>query len=65
MVPPIKESRPRVYLTGPQVRQRYGGRSASWLDNRSRDPNFPKPIYIGRRRFYALDELEAMEGGAS
>src|SRR5262245_34723259 len=44
------------------VRERYGGVSDMWIDRRLRsDPSFPKPRYIGRRRYFLLAELEAWE----
>jgi hypothetical protein len=61
--------RPRRYGTGPQVRARYGGVSAMWLWRREHyDPHWPKPVIIGGRKFYDLDELDAYDsikkGGA-
>ena len=46
-----------------QVRQRYGGVSTMWLERRLKNPEsgFPKPIYIGRRRYWRLEELVAWE----
>jgi predicted DNA-binding transcriptional regulator AlpA len=50
------------YLDSIQVRRRYGNRSDMWLWRRLRDdPSFPKPIEIGRRRFWRLDELVVWE----
>ena len=58
--PPPADS--KHYLTAQQLRARYGGRSEMWLDRiMARDPTFPRHIYIGRLRFWALDEIEAYE----
>ena len=38
----------RSYSTGPQVRKRYGGRSAMWLWRKLKyDPRFPRPLDDG------------------
>jgi predicted DNA-binding transcriptional regulator AlpA len=51
-----------VYITTRQLRHRYGGVSHMWIERRmADDPNFPKPLYFGARRFWALAELEAWE----
>jgi hypothetical protein len=58
-----------VWISAQQVLARYGGRSPMWLerklaekvsgkDNPAFDPDFPKPSYSGRLRFWRLDELE-------
>ena len=45
-----------------QLRESYGGVSDTWVDRRlASDPNFPKPCYIGKRRFWKLAELEKYE----
>jgi hypothetical protein len=45
-----------------KVRSRYGGVSAMWVERRlADDPNFPKPIYIAKRRFWRLGDLVAWE----
>ena len=50
------------FLTGKQVRQRYGDKNAAWLWRRiNTDPAFPRPILIGRNHFFALNEVEAYE----
>jgi predicted DNA-binding transcriptional regulator AlpA len=50
------------YLTAPQLRERYGDRSETWLDRIMKsDAAFPRPIYIGRFRFWALDAIETYE----
>jgi predicted DNA-binding transcriptional regulator AlpA len=51
--------RGRHYLTGPQVRQRYGGRSEMWLWRRDKfDPDFPKPIKFSPAGMKLYDEAE-------
>lgn len=50
------------YLTGVQVRARYGGRSEMWLWRRQKyDPTFPRPVVVGRLKHYAEDELDAYD----
>jgi predicted DNA-binding transcriptional regulator AlpA len=52
----------QVYLTAKQVRVRYGGCSHMWIERRLKDDSgFPRPIFIGRRRFWRLDELTVWE----
>jgi hypothetical protein len=51
-----------VYLTAPQVRQRYGNKSDMWLWRMLRDePNFPRPTIIRRQRYFRLRDLVAYE----
>jgi hypothetical protein len=51
-----------VYLTAPQVRQRYGNKSDMWLWRMLREePQFPRPIVIRRNRYFRLRELVAYE----
>jgi len=53
---------PKQYVTGRQLRERYGGRSEMWLARIMRaDADFPRPIVIGRYRFWALDQIESYE----
>jgi hypothetical protein len=50
------------YVSSKQLRTRYGGRSHMWIERLLKaDPDFPKPIYIGRLRFWKLPELETWE----
>lgn len=45
-----------------QVRRRYGGCSHMWIERRLKDdPTFPKPLYIAKRRYWRLGDLEAWE----
>lgn len=52
-----------VYLTAAQVRVRFGGVSdmALWRWINSPTTGFPKPVKIGQRRYFRLDEIEAFE----
>lgn len=51
-----------VYISAPQVLDRYGGRSHMWLVRKlESDPDFPKPEKFGRLRFFKISELEAYE----
>ena len=65
--PPNAAHRPdfKRYLTAAQLRERYGGRSEMWIGRIiQRDGKFPRPIYIGRFRFWAIDQIEAYERAA-
>jgi predicted DNA-binding transcriptional regulator AlpA len=45
-----------------RVRARYGDVSTMWIERRLRDDSgFPKPVYIGRLRFWRIAELQAWE----
>jgi predicted DNA-binding transcriptional regulator AlpA len=61
----LKDTAPKQrkrYYSGPQVLERYGGRSSMWLWRRVKyDPKFPRPILIGKRRFFDEDELDAFD----
>jgi hypothetical protein len=51
-----------VFLTSRQLRDRYGGVSHMWIERRLvDDPEFPKPVYFGARRFWALADIEVWE----
>jgi len=52
-----------LYITGPQLRERFGGRSDVWLWRLLRDPrvNFPKPIKLRQWRYWRLSDIEAWE----
>jgi predicted DNA-binding transcriptional regulator AlpA len=54
------------FISGAQVRARYGGMSRIWLDRRvKKDPTFPRPITFGNsRRYWSLAETEAYERAA-
>jgi hypothetical protein len=54
--------RQAVFLTTRQLRDRYGGVSHMWIERRLLDdPEFPKPVYFGIRRFWKLAGLETWE----
>jgi hypothetical protein len=45
-----------------QVLRRYGNRSRMWLERKLKnDPEFPKPTYFGRMRFWKVVELDAYD----
>jgi hypothetical protein len=50
-----------VWISAPQVRARYGNRSAMWLVRKLDDPDFPRPVYFDRLKFFKLSEIEAYE----
>lgn len=52
----------QTFLSAPKVASRYGVVGIT-LDRWERDENlaFPKPIYIGRNRFWKISELEVWE----
>jgi hypothetical protein len=60
---PTKKSRKSepdgaVFLTAPQVCQRYANRSHMWLERMlQKDSTFPRPVKFGRLRFFKIDEL--------
>jgi predicted DNA-binding transcriptional regulator AlpA len=46
------------YLDAPQVRERYGNRSAMWLWRlRKNDGDFPKPMRIANRNYWRIADL--------
>jgi hypothetical protein len=48
-----------VWISGRQVRARYGDRSHMWLVRKIRnDPNFPRPTYFGRLQFFRSAKLD-------
>ena len=51
-----------VWLPGPQVATRYG-RSDMTIHRWLNDPelNFPRPTYLGRYRYWRIDQLERWE----
>jgi hypothetical protein len=51
-----------VLMRTADLRKRYGGCSAMWIERRlSGDPTFPRPIYIAKRRFWRLADIVAWE----
>jgi hypothetical protein len=68
--PPLPEPEAVVYLTAPQVCQRYGNRSHMWLERKlASDPSFPRPRKFGRApgswRFFKITELVEWERAAA
>jgi predicted DNA-binding transcriptional regulator AlpA len=61
--PDIDKEADEVYLTGPQLKLRFGGVTDftlhRWLNHKTLD--FPKPIYIGTKRYWRLSDLVAYE----
>jgi hypothetical protein len=65
-MPPTKSHRldkpVAVFASVAQVRARYGGVSHMWAERHIQDdPDFPRPTYFGRLRFFKIAELEAYE----
>jgi hypothetical protein len=61
-VKPKTREREIAYLSAPQVCARYGNRSHMFLVRKLQfDPKFPRPIYMGRLRFFKLEALEEYE----
>ena len=59
---PAEPNPTKIYLTSRQLRIRYGGRSDMWLSRvMKRDSAFPRPISIGRYRYWDLGAIEAYE----
>ena len=52
-----------TYITAPQLRERFGGRSDVWLWRLLNDEraNFPRPVIVRRCRYFPLSEIEAWE----
>jgi predicted DNA-binding transcriptional regulator AlpA len=57
--PPLPDA---AYIDAPQLLARFGGRSHMWLVRLlERDQSFPRPVKIGRLRFFKIDDLIAWE----
>ena len=53
-----------VFLPSGAVRSRYDHASDMWLDRRLKDDSgFPRPVYIAKRRYWRLADLELWERG--
>jgi hypothetical protein len=51
-----------VFISAPQVLERFGHRSFMWLVRlRQRDPTFPDAIKVGRLNFFRISDLENWE----
>ena len=56
--PPLPDA---AYIDAPQLLARFGGRSHMWLVRLlERDKTFPRPVKIGRLRFFKIDELDRL-----
>ncbi|TBD04225.1 DNA-binding protein [Rhizobium leguminosarum] len=52
----------QAYLTRPQVRARYQiSEMTMWRWEQNHDLNFPKPMVVGRRKYFKEEELTAWE----
>jgi hypothetical protein len=50
------------FITTTQLRERWGNVSHMFIERRVKgDPNFPKPIFFGRLRFWDVEEVAAWE----
>ena len=57
--PPLPDA---AYIDAPQLLARFGGRSHMWLVRLlERDKTFPRPVKIGRLRFFKITDLVAWE----
>jgi predicted DNA-binding transcriptional regulator AlpA len=56
-----KEKLPTTYLTGPELMQRYACSHMLIVRKLKTDPDFPRPLYMGRRRLWKIADLEAYE----
>jgi len=55
-----------VFITAPQVCERYGGVSHMWLERMlQKDATFPRPHKFGRLRFFKVTDLVAWERAAA
>jgi predicted DNA-binding transcriptional regulator AlpA len=50
-----------VYLKTRQVQRRYGVSHMFIARHLANDPTFPRPVFLGRLRFWRLADLEAWE----
>jgi hypothetical protein len=51
-----------IWISAPQVRARYGNRSAMWLHRKLKfDSDFPKATYFGRLMFFKVSDIIAYE----
>jgi predicted DNA-binding transcriptional regulator AlpA len=50
-----------AFLTAPQVMERYQVSHMFLVRRIKLDPDFPKPLYIGRLRFFRIADLEEYE----
>ena len=51
-----------TYMSGRQLRRRYGDVSHMWIERRLKnDPDFPQPEYFGSQRFFKISAVESCE----
>ncbi len=56
---------PPTFFSAKRVRARYGIADMTlWRWLHSPEINFPRPIYLGRQRYWRLTDLEAWEAAA-
>jgi predicted DNA-binding transcriptional regulator AlpA len=65
-----KQARPvppgAMFISAGQLRDRWGGLSLMTIARRlETDPDFPKPHYFGRLRFWKIADIEAYERRAA
>lgn len=59
---PVPVPQGAVFISAKQYCQRLGGRSIQTLDRLiERDPDFPRPLYMGRLRYFRIADIEAYE----
>jgi hypothetical protein len=52
----------KKFIGSRRLRERYNDVSHMWVVRQlANDPTFPRPVKIGRLRFWDLDQLEAYE----
>jgi hypothetical protein len=57
-----KSSRPKRFITVPELRERWGGVSQMFVERKIKeDPTFPTIYRMSRHRLFDLDEVEAYE----
>jgi predicted DNA-binding transcriptional regulator AlpA len=55
----------RKFLTAARIRDRYSGVSSMWIERAMERHGFPRPIVIGRLRFWSIADIEAYERAAA
>jgi hypothetical protein len=56
----------RKWITAPQLCERFGNVSAMWPERMMRrDPDFPRPQYFGRFRFWDIEQIQQYERRAA
>ena len=58
----LKRRTNRLFIGMAKLRKRWGGCSHMFIERKLKnDPTFPRPYHPGRRRLFALDEVEEYE----